>query len=637
MILECKKLFIRKKAWLLLLIFTALRVLTAVTQRNYAADYRPEIYRDAYMQHMEILEGPLTDEKAAYIDGQNDLIRRMKRGGNDADIQQYISGEIDEETFNARFRSRRAADRREDEFAVINERYQSVKQNPERVYFMYSNGWVGLLGNEHFDFVLLILLMWLTVPTVCDEFSTGMYPLLRTTPNGGARLFAAKAAAASLAAVLSAVLMFAAEAGFYAAVMGLPDGSFPLQSLPPFAESPFQLSIFGAAMLTLLHHCIGALFVTALLLCLSAIFRRALSAVFVGSACLLLPYFLLAKRVEKYLLPTPLGFLFSCGWIQGRFPVEPYSQEYVTVTQTQYRHVLLASAGIIALLLLIGTAAYAGISLPRRRKVKLSAVCMLLLLLTGCGEKPAESPGLDGLVYDKWRYQPVCEAFAVVRDENDSPCLSCKDSGALVPLVHDCFTEGAQQPFSAARLCYIDGDTVYYLIQHSMWHYEIIALDTRDFSEKSVHSAYWSDNLDKPDKLFGLGARLPSSAPQDETVDSFFVYHGQLILSKSAGIFCVDLASGAVTGIYEGKAENLAATNGYVFFLDDVLDLYRWDIRTGQTERVPVGKVERRFYAVEDGLYYKDLKDSAFYFVKPDGSGKTLLPDFDEEAWLRGE
>ena len=306
---ELYKLFVKRRAWLLILIFMVLRLITVFLQPNYVMDHRMEMYHDTYMEHMKVLEGKLNDDKAAYIAEQNRRINELLK--QDTSVEAYVSGEITEEEFNERYRQRNTGYQQQDAFEVINEQYQNVLQDPEHVYFIYSNGWTGLIGNEDLDFVLLILLMLLIVPMICNEFSTDMYPILRTTPNGGARLFASKFAVGMITAVLSAVLLFAVEVIYFAAACGLPGGTFPLQSLAPFANSPYQISIYGAAALTLANHCFGAMFMAALLMCLSALFRRSLSAIFIGTTCVLLPFILFSESIMKYVFPTPLGFLLS--------------------------------------------------------------------------------------------------------------------------------------------------------------------------------------------------------------------------------------------------------------------------------------------------------------------------------------
>lgn len=627
---ELYKLFVKRRAWLLILIFMALRLITVFLQPNYVRDYKMEMYRDSYMKHMEVLEGKLNDEKTSYIAEQNRKINELLK--QDTSVEEYVSGAISEEEFNERYRLRNTGYRQQEEFAVINERYQNLLEDPERVYFIYSNGWTGLIGNENLDFVLLILLMLLIVPMICNEFVTDMYPILRTTPNGGARLFVSKFAVGMITAVLSAVLLYAVEVIFFAAVFGLPSGTFPLQSLAPFANSPYQISIYGAAALTLANHCFGAMFMTALLMCLSALFRRSLSAIFIGTTVVLLPFILFSQSVMKYVFPTPLGFLLSCGFLKGYFPVTPFSSQYVTITPKQYIVTVCISIGLILTLLLIGIMAFGGKKIQKRNKKLLACMlCITFVFLTGCGEKTT-APDFSGFVYDKWSYQPVNEKFSVVRDGNNAACLSYADNDEFVPLIHDCFTN--QINFNLASMTFIDGETVYYLNQYSYCHYEIIELDTRDFSERSVHEAEWSDNIEEMDMLFGLGYYLPKKMQQDETVDSFFVHDNQLFISKSKGIYWYDLNSDQQICIYDKKADNLAFTCGSVYYMDETLDVYRYDIQTKETSKLPIGKTEH-FYAVENGLYCQDLLDGNFYFVNADGSQKEFIPNFSEEQFLK--
>ena len=627
---EFFKLFVKRKAWLLILVFLGLRLITVFLQPNYVRDYKMEMYREAYLHHMEVLAGGLTDEKTAYIAEHNSNIQVLLRNDADTLINAYANGAISEAEFNERYRQRNTGYQQQREFEVINERYQSVLNNPERVYFIYSNGWTALMGNENLDFVLLILLMLLIVPMICNEFSTDMYPILRTTPNGGARLFFSKFAVGMITAVLCAILFFAEEYVYFAAIFGLPNGAFPLQSLAPFESSPYEISIFGAAALTLANRCFGAMFLTALLVCLAALLRRSLSAIFLGTVSVLLPFVLFSQSIMKYLFPTPLGFFLSSGFLRGSFTVTPYSQEIITITPKQYAAAALVSLGMILLLFLIGMYAFTGKAIPKRKN---AVMCLLIIpvYMTGCAEQSSE-PDFSGFVYDKATYQPVTEEFSVIRDENDTACLSYADRDACTPLIRDCFTDTPS--YGLAAMSFIDGETVYYLNQHKIYHYEIIALNTNDFSQRSVHEVEWSDNIEEMDMLFGLGFYLPKKMQQDELVDSFFVHDDQLIVSKSKGIFWYDLHSGSEVCIYDRKANYLAFTCGSVYYMDEVLDVYRYDMQTKSTAKLPIGKTER-FYVTADGLYCKDLLDGAFYFVHPDGSQKERADQFDEKLFLK--
>lgn len=628
---EFYKLFVKRKAWLLILICMLLRLVTVFLQPNPSGDYRMEIYRASYLRHLEVLAGKLNDEKAAYIDEENRMLRSLQEHNSDAVIREYTRDEITEAEFDEQIRIRNTGRQRRDEFSVVNEQYERVKQNPERIYFMYTNGWTGLLGNEHLDYVLLVLLTVLTVPVICSEYTSDMYPVLRTTVNGGARLYVAKTVVSIITVMLSVILLFSMECTYYAAVQGLPDGSFPLQSLPPFADSPYAVSIYGAAALTLLNRCFGAVFLTLLLLCLSALLRRAMSAAFLGTMSIFLPLILFPQSEMTYLFPSPLGFLYSCGFLKSRFPVKPNAPEYLTVTPEQYLKVLCISSGILIVLFLIGLTAFSGIRI-RHRKIRTAISIMFLLFLTGCTNRNAFSD-IKGVIYDQWHYRPVTEDYAVIENENTEKTIVYRNSGAQISLLHDCFAD--RDVFQSCLLPFLDGETVYYLQRCNMYHEKIIALNLQDYSEQTVYEINSSYHTEDADRLFGLGYYLPHAEQEHEMIESYFVHNRQLYLSKTSGIFCYDLHTKTETCISGGRAQNLAATCGYVFYFDELFDLYRFDPENGCTEKLPFGKTNR-FYAVENGLYCKYLKDGTFYFVTPDGERKEPLNDFHEDAFLKG-
>ena len=630
---ECYKLFVKRKAWLVILVFMLLRLVTVSFQQNPSGDFYMAVYRDSYLQHMEVLEGRLTDEKIAYIAEQNQMIAEAKNLIADTAFSQYIDGEITEEQLTEQLLRQKKGNKLSYEFKGINEQYARVRLDPDRVYFLYTLGWTGLLGNEHFDFVLIILLIVLTVPVICNEYASDMYPVLRTTVNGSARLFLCKTAVSILIALLSVMLLFSVEYAYYATVFGLPGGTFPLQTLSSFADSPYQISIGGAAALTFLNRCFGAVFLTVLLLCLSSLLKRAMSAAFLGALCIFMPFLLCSDSEMKYLLPTPLGFLLSCGFLKSRYPVRPNAQDYLTVTSAQYFSTVCLSAVIILILFLVGLFAYCGFKMPCRcRAISHAAVLLILFLLTGCSEQPAV-PDLSGVVFDTWSYCPKTKDYSVIDDEQYGKVISFQDRQEQIPLMHDCFAD--LHYLDSGVKPYIENEKIYYVTNNDSHNCKITALNVRDFSEQVVYDCN-SYNMEDRDILFGFGRYIPDSNPEDMMISSFFVHNGLLFMQRRAGIVCYDLNTKTETRLYEGKAQNLAAACGYLYYINDLWDLCRYDMKKNCSEKLPVGKT-RRFYAVENGLYSQDVRDNKFYYLSPDGRTKELLTDFNEEAFLKGE
>lgn len=629
---ELYKLFVKRRAWIIIILFIIFRLITVFLQPNYVRDYKMEMYRDSYMQHMKFLEGELTEEKESYISEQNKNIQELLKNNESKLIDEYSTGLINEEEFNEKYRLRNSGYKQKQEFEVINERYKSVVSNPQRVYFIYSNGWTALIGNENLDFVLIILLMILIVPIICDEFSTGMYPILRTTLNGGIRLYVSKAVTALIAAVFSATIFFVEECIYFALMFGLPSGSYPLQSLAPFENSPYQLSIIGASFVTYANICFGAVYLAIILVSFSAILKRSLSAIFIGTLSILLPFIIFSHSTMKYLFPTPLGFLLSSGFLRSTYAVTPFSQEIVTITLKQYILTLCLSAGIMVLLFVVGMRAFTGKSnYKAKRKSLVSMICIISLLLTGCSNTNTQSD-FNNVLYNKWSYRPEYKDYSVEYDEEDGVCLFYPDSQIKEPIIRDCFVD--TNDINLAVMTYIDGDYLYYLNQYSNYHYAIYSLNTLDYSVSCVHEIEWSDNTKEMDMLFGLGFYFPKKMQQDEIVDSFFVHDNQLFISKSNGIYWYDLNDKQEICIFDKKADNLSAINNYIFYTDELMDVYRYDIKTHLTQKIPIGKVER-IYITTDNLYCKDLLDKNFYFVNFDGSKKEHISDFDEEKYLK--
>ena len=138
---------------------------------------------------------------------------------------------------------------------------------------------------------------------------------------------------------------------------------------------------------------------------------------------------------------------------------------------------------IILALFIIGMIAFSGARIRIHRMKSLACIMTVVCLMSGCDKKGTE-PDLSDVVYDKWSYRPVCEDFSVVRDETGTACVLYKGNDKPEPIIRDCFTDASD--FTLAVMTFINGDTIYYLNQYKTYSYEIIALDTNDFSEHRI-------------------------------------------------------------------------------------------------------------------------------------------------------
>ena len=198
------------------------------------------------------------------------------------------------------------------------------------------------------------------------------------------------------------------------------------------------------------------------------------------------------------------------------------------------------------------------------------------------------------------------------------------DSGGTVPVCRDCFADNSLLPAPY----FTDGETIWYVRQESIYHYKVIALDPESFSEQTVYEYRSSDNLERREMLFGLGAYLPAPKPESASPVSFFVHDGLLVMQEDRGIFAFDISTGRETRLYNGKTRNLVCTAGAVYFTDSLSDICRCNLKTQVCEKLKAAKSDL-LYAAEDGLYCRAVR-GGFCFVSPDGGQITELPDFDE-------
>ena len=626
---EFFKLYVKRKAWLLIAIFMVIRLFSIALQQNYYRDIKMDQYYDSYMQHMEILEGALDDEKERYISNQNQRIAEMIEMDPVAIENAYINHEITEDAFDVQMSQYQNGMKYKEEFSVINARYQNVSNNPERIYFMYTNGWVGFLGNERLDYVLLILLSLIVVPMICNEYATGMYPILRLTIHGKEHLYLSKCITAIVTVIGCVVLFFVEELIYYALVFKLPNGDFPLQSLPTYENSPYLINIQTAALLMLANRCFGAIYLTILLICFSSLLKRALSAVFLGLITILFPFILFSGSTVKYCFPSPLGFFLSCGFLEGSYHASLYSQDMITITPQEYFLTVCFSLGIMLLLLLIGMAVFTGKTVTRRKKIL--SIMVLPMMLCGCSDSVQEpSTDFGDFIFNQSAYQPVTPNYQVIRDPEMGLCMQFHENETPIPLIRNCFQNSTDYRYGI--LTYIDDDIIYYVNQYGIFHYAVIALDTRDFSERIVHEVEWSDNTDKFDMLFGLGLYLPAKQAKEEHPVSFFVQDNQLVILKNYGIYWYDLNSDWNMQVYDGLARNLAYASGSIYYIDELKNLICFDLHTKSSRILPLGKIAY-FYATNNGIYFNDLLDHQLYKASLYGEHKTLADDFDEDAF----
>lgn len=179
---ECKKMLRHHFGLALVLIYAAAALsLMILTDVPYNA--KIEDAKKSYLNYMEQLSGPLTDEKAEFIEREDDVIADAQ-ARRAALYEQYYAGRTDESALRGGLAELEQVLSRAPAYEIIYEQYQYVSGDTENRYFLPTNGWNALLAINDADILLLLTILLLLIPVFCGEYDCQMELLLVTSRNG---------------------------------------------------------------------------------------------------------------------------------------------------------------------------------------------------------------------------------------------------------------------------------------------------------------------------------------------------------------------------------------------------------------------------------------------------------------------
>jgi hypothetical protein len=184
---EFKKLAFVNKSLLILTVFAVIQAHTVYTQEE------PRFGFGYYyiMDTLNLIEGPLTDEKESFIISEHerythakselDRLNELMLSGSDADFTAIQTEmQFHQEVMQAM-----------QGFPIVYERYEYVRENPP-AEFLYDAGYVRLFGMKDADsglnagMRLLLVLILCLCGLFAMEYKTGMYKVLNATSYGSA-------------------------------------------------------------------------------------------------------------------------------------------------------------------------------------------------------------------------------------------------------------------------------------------------------------------------------------------------------------------------------------------------------------------------------------------------------------------
>ncbi|MHB1150910.1 MAG: hypothetical protein ACYCWE_01435 [Eubacteriales bacterium] len=286
-------------------------------------------YSDAvYKEYMTALEGPVNDEKRAYITAERTYINETLAKQKPMQLA-YISEEITLEEYHQYLTDYNYAYSRSEYLTVIESHQVYIDETfatkGVEAWFVYDTGW-KLLFHNSFDVILYAALLILFSGSFADEYasrsSSGSFvQILRTTKKGRIHTFRSKLiSAVSISAVLT-LLFNAVDFIIIRNNYGFPAADAPLLSLKTFADIDGGITVTKYLMMFFILRVAAAVLLSLAICGVSELLRRNIPVMSVIVAFTLFPALLAYFGLELFgfadftslLAVTPLVLLSAFG------------------------------------------------------------------------------------------------------------------------------------------------------------------------------------------------------------------------------------------------------------------------------------------------------------------------------------
>lgn len=471
---EWEKMMLRQRGLLILVVYFILQLAFLVVTD---APYHEEriTFGEQYQKYLEQVRGKYTKEKGDFLEREAEKI-----GGAAERIvsvrQDYYGGKISEKEYERERQEISEILKNKNGFEALYQQYLYVCEGKGNHYFLDDNGWSGLLSDNHPDFLLILALVLLVTPVLCREYETQMDVLMLTSRQGreSRRAKVLLSLAVSLLMGLGSSLM---ELAFYSVKYGLPDGSFPLQSVEYFGNSTAAFSFWQTWLAGTGMKILGCLLLVLEILFFSSLVKKVALTVLAVIASAVLPYLGLNSSALLR-LPLPVSFLMGVDfWKGSQYQADEVSGKDVLVyREVTGREMIILLAVAMAILVIFAVAValrnrnqYDGVgkkSLSARAGILLALLMAgSSLVLVGCsGHGEMEQGGAvcyNVKTAEEYRDDSLCVSFP----ENGGIPILSEENGVEEELVKSPMLAMGKGAGGSAEIKGIfgDGSAIYYM------------------------------------------------------------------------------------------------------------------------------------------------------------------------------
>lgn len=585
------------------------------------------LHQEAYDYYLEHVVGPYTEEKAAFFEEEAQRITQAKATLNSMS-QEYYSGLITEEEFQAKAEECQNVLRYEGGFNAIYDQYLYVREGKENRCFLDTNGWDGLLGSGTLDLPLVLAVILLAAPVFCQEYACKMDMLALTTLNGRKNYAWHKTLFVLFTIVALCLAGAALRCCFYALRYGLSHGDYTVQSVKTFGSSTKHLSLWDAFGILTILRMYGALFLALMVLAVAALSRKFALTVFLPSVGVLIPWVGLPAQLQ-YIIPDPLPFLLGAGFIQGSSTVtDTLTGEKIAIFQElsagDITMVLFLS--IIVCLLCLWAIRWRNRTVLSKSRGNMRHILALILVsalsLSGCAPI---NPSMEHINFNSHTGSIYMTDSYRVYVEESMLWAESLDTGEVIELIRNPLVNGY-----VGRGVFGIGHNVYYTLVQTDSYASKLADSTGNVSQFSVMQI----NLDtfnetvvyekqQVNTVFGINIQ-EGTLPESLYVGSFFLSANALYVLYG-GVRRIDLHTGKTTVLDIPTSSNVAFDGCYIYYIDSQYALCRLDPESGQTTRWTDMAVYD-FCLCEDTLYYIDMRlGNVLYAMSTSGTEQKLV------------
>lgn len=642
--LEWEKMMRRQRGAVILLLYFVLEfMLLVVTDTPYHA--KRQEAGGQYRHYLSELRGPYSKEKAAFMEQEAKDMEAAKKTLISL-RKAYRMGEISEKEYGTKRKEANRILQKKEGFEAIYEQYLYICEGRKNRYFIEENGWSGLLSDSQPDFLLLLTMLFLVTPVLCREYETQMDVLILTGKQGR------ECRRGKLLLCLSVALLLGVgssllELYFYSVKYGLPNGSYPLQSVEYFGSSTAHLSLWQAWLAGTGMQLAGCLLFVLEILLFASLLKKVALTILVVTSTAILPY--LGVSASMFIrLPLPVSFLMGVDYWKGNqyMAEEMLGTAILTYKEVSEREVtFLLAAGIllavvfVLAIILRNRNRYDG---KRRRPFgKKTAVLLLsvsVVLLSGCSGQDGQSG--KGICYNSKTSDEYRDAVhrVYIPEDGGRPQIEEAD-GTETELVRDPLSvmEAGVGGSASVENIFGDADAFYYTEEESEARidrvgvynstidmFRVVRVDKKSTREEIIFEKETSSG----NTVLGIEYSIPNQWRFLETCSGFFLNNSFLFFIDSDNkIRQVDRRTGKLTlpGI-EQKDGNLAFDGEMIYYLDDENVLCGYCAANGKTKRY-TDSMASSFYLQGTYIYYvNSLDDDTIYRLdlQTDGAEKVL-------------